>query len=110
MQGQRGRLHRAGRRVRQVRQRGAAMAVFGRMKCEGFEPDKVTYGVVVRCLCKAGKLDRATKWFEFCVSNGVAINAVFYTSLIDGFSRRPGCIARRRDCSRRCSRRASLLW
>ncbi|KAJ4836204.1 hypothetical protein Tsubulata_002413 [Turnera subulata] len=52
------------------------------MKREGFQLDEVTYGVIVNCLCKSGRLDEAMDCLEFCRGNGVAVNAIFYSSLI----------------------------
>lgn len=63
------------------------MRLFERMKGEGIEPDEVAYGVIVNYICKARKRDNVVEWFKFCKRKGVAVNSVFYSSLIDGFGK-----------------------
>lgn len=59
------------------------MGLFERMKAERLELDEDTYRVVVNCLCKAAKLDKVVEWFECCKGNGVVVNAVYYSNLVD---------------------------
>ncbi|KAF9601901.1 hypothetical protein IFM89_023965 [Coptis chinensis] len=40
-----------------------------------------------KCLCKTGKLDNAVEYFNFCKESSVLINAMFYSSLIDGLGK-----------------------
>ncbi|KAI3991475.1 hypothetical protein MKX01_006777 [Papaver californicum] len=53
-------------------------------KCE---PDEVTYGVIVNCLCKAGKLDMALEYLKFGLEKNIRVNAVVYSSIIDGLGK-----------------------
>ncbi|KAJ8770286.1 hypothetical protein K2173_012756 [Erythroxylum novogranatense] len=58
--------------------------VFREMKDEGFEPDVVTYGILVNAYCKARKYDDAKKLFHEMEASNCKPNAYIFCTLING--------------------------
>ncbi|MCO5550722.1 hypothetical protein L7F22_004212 [Adiantum nelumboides] len=64
-----------------------ACQLYNRMVDRGFLPNVGTYGLLIRGLCKAGKVDEAYGFFLDMKQKNCAPNAAVYNAILEGMSR-----------------------
>lgn len=55
---------------------------------KGLEPDKVTFQVMIKTLCKEGNFDEAFKLWDAITAQSMLLSSAMYTALVNGLCRK----------------------